>query len=68
MSLISWIFRYDFYKYYYKHVQCYSCRLNIKVNQNQPYVYKIKGIGKLHNKFVCHNCLQEKLLKTKYIQ
>ena len=64
MTLYKWIFGDDSSRYYYKYNLCYSCRLEKKVDEKQPYIYKIKGIGKLHNRFICNNCLQKKLSKS----
>ncbi len=61
MGLYSWFFKDSSYKYYYKYNLCYSCKLEKKVDEKQPYIYKIKGIGKFHNQFICHNCLQSKI-------
>lgn len=64
MTLYNWIFGDDSSRYYYKYKLCYSCKVEKKVNNKQPYIYKIKGIGKLHNKFICHNCMEDKFLKA----
>lgn len=67
MGLYTWIFNRDSsYKYYYKYKLCYSCRLEKRVDEKQPYIYKIKGIGKLHNQYICHNCLEKKIGYTYY--
>ena len=64
MTLYNWIFGDASSKYYYKYNLCYSCRLEKKLDEKQPYIYKIKGIGKLHNRFICHSCLEDKFLKA----
>ena len=61
MGLYSWFFKDSSCKYYYKYNLCYSCKLEKKVDEQKPYIYKIKGIGKLHNQYICHNCLQSKI-------
>ena len=66
MSLFSYLFIDSSYKYYYKYKKCYSCKLEKKVYEQQPYIYKIKGIGKLHNQFICHDCLQLKIINNYY--
>ena len=66
MGLLNWLLGDDSSSssYYYKYVHCYSCKLDTKVCQKKPYVFKIKGIGKLHNRFICHDCMEDKFTHT----
>lgn len=66
MGILNYIFGESdpSYKYHNKYIKCYSCKLEKKIQQDEPYIYKIKGIGKLHNRFICHDCIQEKILKS----
>lgn len=40
---------------------CYSCRQHVYTSNNSPYLFKIIGIGKLHDRHICLPCLKNKL-------
>tara|TARA_B100000886_G_scaffold221220_2_gene153795 strand:+ start:1693 stop:1857 length:165 start_codon:yes stop_codon:yes gene_type:complete len=44
-----------------KYEVCYFCGED--VNESNPYIYKIIGLGKYDNKYICTDCLLDKLSK-----
>ena len=44
-----------------KYQSCSFCGGNI--NENNPYIFKIIGLGRYNYKYICTDCLLDKLIK-----
>ena len=47
---------------------CYSCQKKIildETDRDNVYFYKIQGLGKRDNQFICHRCLLLKACQSK---
>jgi hypothetical protein len=44
-----------------KNEKCFKC--GEYINENNPYLFKIIGLGKYDNKYICSDCLLDKLIK-----
>jgi len=45
-------------------VYCYNCEDTVTTDEIYPYVFKIQGIGKLHNRWICQQCIALKFKKS----
>jgi hypothetical protein len=65
-AIISYIESIDrIQKIVYKKIygECYNCKKNIILNDNNVYCYKILGLGKHDKKIICQECLKNKFMK-----